>query len=141
MGCLEIELQITGGNRYRIDFETFLKQARRIDWTKRDKPRFPARLYVPMSFWQVVQDEPVVNEAEVPSECDALGIEEPVCDSLILETSLGFFSPAECRILEDPLKKIKSAKWGCDIKISSLGNRVWSANLLCIGWTFRPGIG
>ena len=45
LGCLEIELQITGGNRYRIDFQTFLKQARRIDWSKRDEPRFPARLF------------------------------------------------------------------------------------------------
>ncbi len=138
LGCLEIELQIAGGNRHRIDFQTFLKQARRIDWPKRGETRFPARLYVPMSFWQVVQEEPVVNEAEVPSECDALGIEEPVWDSLIFEASLNFFSPAECKILEDPLKKIiKSAKWGCDIKTTNLGNRVWSANLLCIGWTFR----
>jgi hypothetical protein len=135
LGCLEIELQITGGNRYRIDFQTFLKQARRIDWTKRDKPRFPARLYVPMSFWQVVQDEPVVNEAEVPSECDALEIEEPVWKSLILENSLDFFSPAECK--KDSLKRIKSAKWDCDIKTTNLGNRVWSANFLCIGWSLR----
>lgn len=135
LGCLEIDLQIAGGSRYRIDFHTFLKQARRIDWPKRGETRFPARLYVPMSFWQVVEDEPVANEAEVPSECDALGIEEPVWNSLIFENSLGLLSPAKCK-RTDSFIKIKSPKWGY-VKNSRLGNSVWSINLLCIGWTLR----
>ncbi len=95
LGCLEIELQIAGGNRHRIDFQTFLKQARRIDWPKRGETRFPARLYVPMSFWQVVQDEvemPAVMEE--PSGMDDGNqeglplVEEPVLATLFDENSL-----------------------------------------------------
>lgn len=95
LGCLEIELQIAGGSRYRIDFPTFLKQARRIDWPKRGESRFPARLYVPMSFWQVVQDEavmPAVME-KLPGidEENPQGlplVEEPVLGTLFDENSL-----------------------------------------------------
>lgn len=93
--CLEIELQITGGNRYRIDFQTFLKQARRIDWPKRGETRFPARLYVPMNFWQVVQDEPAMPAVmEEPSGMDDGNqeglpkVEEPVLGTLFDENSL-----------------------------------------------------
>lgn len=95
LGCLEIELQIVGGDRYQIDFHTFLKQARRIDWPKRGEHRFPARLYVPMSFWQMVQ-----NEAVMPAVLEKLPemedrnpeglpqVEEPVLDTLFDENSL-----------------------------------------------------
>ncbi len=108
LGCLEIELQIAGGNRHHIDFQTFLKQARRINWPKRDEPRFTARLYVPMSFWQVVQEEPAVPQVmEEPSGSDDRNqdgmpqVEEPVLDTLFDENLPSCREPPGHRLAAD----------------------------------------
>jgi hypothetical protein len=40
---------------YMIDFETFLRDAKAIDWPGKGDRRFPVRLYLPLNVWQKIE--------------------------------------------------------------------------------------